>query len=243
MRQTQSMTQAFRSVANPADGLDQVGAGQLGAHLRDVLVDGARAAGELDAPHPVEQDLAREHDARVLHEEGKEVELGGAQIDGRAGNEDLPARLAQLHVGELEVIGARSCGAAPQHRLDARRHLARAERLGYVVVGAELEAGDAVGLFVARRQHDDREARAGPHAPADLEPVHAGQPEVQHDQADRMAREFGKRLLAGAHGDDAVAVALQCDAHDVADVDLIFDDQHRAHSIPPRDARRGPSAP
>ena len=43
-----------------------------------------------------------------------------------------------------------------QHRADARRQLAQAERLGDVVVGAVLETGDPVVFARARGQHDDR---------------------------------------------------------------------------------------
>ena len=49
------------------------------------------------------------------------------------------------------------CGDTRAH---ARRQLAEAERLGDVVVGAELEAGDPVVLARARGQHDDRHVRA-----------------------------------------------------------------------------------
>jgi hypothetical protein len=104
-----------------------------------------------------------------------------------------------------------------------------------------LEARDPVGLFVAGRQHDDREARAGADAPADLEPVHPRQPKVEHDETHRVTRELCQRLLAGAHGDDPMAVALQRDPHHVADVDLVLDDEHRAHPGPSLSAPR-PSA-
>ena len=49
-------------------------------------------------------------------------------------------------------------GGPPQQRADTRRELAGRERLRDVVVRAELEADDPVGLLAARRQQDDREA-------------------------------------------------------------------------------------
>ena len=49
---------------------------------------------------------------------------------------------------------------APQDRLDAQQEFARLERLAEIVVGAGLEAADAVGGFGPRRQHQHRRRRA-----------------------------------------------------------------------------------
>ena len=47
------------------------------------------------------------------------------------------------------------------------------ERLGDVVVGAELEPDDAVVLVAARGEHDHRNRRLGAEPPADLDAVDA----------------------------------------------------------------------
>ena len=63
------------------------------------------------------------------------------------------------------------CGPA-QHRLDPQHQLARRERLGDVVVGADLEAGDAVLVLAERGQHDHRQIRVARRGPAaDLQAV------------------------------------------------------------------------
>ena len=84
------------------------------------------------------------------------------------------------------VCGPSSTGAVaarpPRDGPDAGGQLAHAERLGDVVVGAELEAQDAVELVAARRQHDDGDLRAGLHLAEDVAAVDVGQAEVeQHD--------------------------------------------------------------
>ena len=71
---------------------------------------------------------------------------------------------------------------AAQHRPDAGDHLGAAERLDHVVVGAELEADDAVGLGAAGGEDDDRDARAGADRAADVAAVAVGQVEVEQDQ-------------------------------------------------------------
>ncbi len=53
------------------------------------------------------------------------------------------------------VVGARAGPA--HHRAQPGDELARAERLGDVIVGAAVEAAHLVGLFAARGQHDDRQ--------------------------------------------------------------------------------------
>src|SRR5262245_2083696 len=53
-------------VAGAADLANQVGPAELAAQLSDVDVDGSRAAGVVVAPHPLEQQVAREHGAAVL---------------------------------------------------------------------------------------------------------------------------------------------------------------------------------
>ena len=75
-----------------------------------------------------------------------------------------PAEADALAVGvELEQAGRRGRSRrrhqrrAAQQRAHAGDQLARAERLGQVVVGAQLQADDAVELLGARGQHQDRQ--------------------------------------------------------------------------------------
>src|SRR5262249_50093087 len=62
-------------VADPPHGDDRRGVPELAAQLADVHVDGARVAGERVAPHPLEQLVAREHEAAVVEQLPEQVEL------------------------------------------------------------------------------------------------------------------------------------------------------------------------
>ena len=76
-------------------------------------------------------------------------------------------------------------GVAAQHRLDPQNHLARAERLRDVVVGAELETDDAVELLALGGEHDERQAGGRGIAleqPRELEAVEAGEHQIEHDE-------------------------------------------------------------
>ncbi len=71
---------------------------------------------------------------------------------------------------------------APEHGLHTCGQLAGRERLRDVVVGADLEAGDAVDLLVACGQHQHRHVRARADAAADVEAVRSRKADVEDDE-------------------------------------------------------------
>ena len=129
----------------------------------------------------------------------EELELGRRQVDGRAGHLGPHPRQVQHDVAGMDRLGGlgRTVGPA-QDGPDAGDQLARAERLGQVVVGAELEAEQLVELVVAGGEHDDRDGRVAAELAGDVEPVEPGQAEVEHDEvrpalADRRQRGADRR--------------------------------------------------
>ena len=127
--------------------------------------------------------------------------------------------------------------AAPHQRPQPGEQLGEGERLGQVVVGAAVEAGDPVGDRVARGQQQDRRPDPGlAQPPADLEPVDPGQHDVEHD-----------RVVVGRLGHPERVLALDRDvggdslaAHPAPDqaghLHLVLDDQH-AHGGPAKPRR------
>ena len=75
-------------------------------------------------------------------------------------------RSSTMSAKRRHVAGQRRRGAA-QHRAHAGDELGHRERLGHVVVGADVEPAHPVLLLAAGGQHDDRDV-AGPVAGADL---------------------------------------------------------------------------
>ena len=163
----------------------------------------------------------------MLEQPREQVELLGRQLDGLAGDLDLTRVAAQLDVAELERLLLRAVLGAPQHGLDPGGELAWREGLRDVVVGAHLEPGDAIGLLVAGGEHHDRDARAGADPAADVEAVHPGQADVEHDHPHRVAGQLDERLLAGSHPDQAVAGSLEVATHQRADRALVLDEEDR----------------
>ncbi len=101
---------------------------------------------------------------------------------------------ASQHAALHRVVGR----DAAQRDADPGQQLFGTERLGDVVVGAEVERLHLVGLVAARREHDDRHLRGPPDAPADLGAFEIGQAEVEHDEIGRMIGGQPQRLGAGA---------------------------------------------
>ena len=207
---------------------DQLGPVELPPQLRDVDVDGARAAREREAPDALEQALARHHDAGVGEEEGEQVELHARQLDlvaarRRRCGRPCSSTMSPTATRSLVLVGL----GPPQDGPHARDELAGRERLRHVVVRAELEPGDAVDLLVARRHDHDRQARGAADGTAEIEAVGVGKLEVEDREPDLVLLERQQRLGAPRGPDHPEAVLLEVGADERRDVLLVLDEQDR----------------
>ena len=99
-------------------------------------------------------------------------------------NTSRRARIERYSV-DLDAPGIGRPGLdAPQDGMDARRQLARIEWLREIVVGAQFEADDAVDIFAARRQHQNRLMLDLAKLPQYFKTVETRQHHVQHDQVE-----------------------------------------------------------
>jgi hypothetical protein len=93
---------------------------------------------------------------------------------------------------------------AAQDRAQARGDLARIARLGYVVVGAQFQAEDAVEVFAQRGEHEHRQGVFAAQLAQQVQSRAAGQHHVQ-DQcvvaAIARARERLVAVVADIHGE------------------------------------------
>ena len=148
-----------------------------------------------------------------------ELEVAAGSLGG------VRARV-DLEVADLDDrVGQR--GAAAQQRLQARRDLLERERLDDVVVGAGLQAADAVVDLVARRQDADGHVVAGgAQLREDLEAVEVGHPEVEQDHRRVDGVVGGKRRAAARRAHDAKALELESGADGAADRSIVVYEQH-----------------
>ncbi len=174
--------------------------------------------------------LPSEHPAGALGQIEEDAELGGRQLDRLIADQDLvPARVdgELLDVDSRFVVGG--LVAAAQHGPDARGEHPRAERLGHVVGGTELEPDHHVRFAALGREHDDGDAPrlgVGLEPAADLEPVDAGQHEVEHDEVRQPRARRGQRVFPAGDHRHAVAFLVQVVLDELEDVALVVDDEH-----------------
>src|SRR5260221_11978639 len=204
-------------VACAALGPDIARLGRIGFDLApqpaDLHVDGAVEDLVVVQPRKVQQLVPSENALGRGEQDREEIEFCIAERDLTAVGR-LEAADIQVELPAAEAVGANSLGphlarlgpAAAQHGPDAREQLARAAGLGEVIVGGDLESDHAVGLVLAAGEDDDRQARLLAELARNLHPVLAGQPQVEEEEIDGLARHDLGQLAAASEGGDAKVV-------------------------------------
>ena len=113
--------------------------------------------------------------------------------------------------------------------MHAGHEFAGAEGLGDVIVGAEAEAFELVGLGGAGGQHDDGDVAGGAQAAADFGAVEQGEHAVEDDEIGRGgAAEFeGGDAVGGEAGFEAVVFQVELDG--LGGARIVFDDEDAGH--------------
>ena len=179
----------------------------------------------------VHQLVAIEHPVGMLDQHRQQPVLGTAQRHDHAVGPDQVARTGiQDPAGEPDALRAaqrrRQAAGAPQDALDAGQQFARAERLAHVVVGAHLDADDAIDLFGARSQHDHRHVRPRAQFTAQGQPVLTRHHHVEHDDVGLGAVQHLAHLPRVPRDRDLDRVLAQVLRQQIADVGVVIDDEY-----------------
>src|SRR5688572_15288835 len=121
------------------------------------------------------------------------------------------------------LLPARQHPAAAKHGTDARDQLSRVEWLGDIVVGAELQADDAIRVLGQRGEQDDRHLRGFLQALADAQSVLAWHHYVQHDEIRIRGREQPVQLAAVRRNTRPEAAQAQVVAQRCTDLPVVVD--------------------
>ena len=182
---------------------------ELAPQGTDVDVERLGGAEPVDVPDPRHQVLSRHDAPGIPRQLRQQVELLAGQLQLAPVNARGSRGNVKLEPADDErLLEAGAAGlAASQHRADPGDHLGAAEGLDHVVVGAHLEADDAVELGPAGGQHHDRHVRVAPQRSADVTTVAVGKRQVQEDEVRLDALRQLERLGGGPghHGLEALA--------------------------------------
>ena len=184
---------------------------------------------ERDTVDRVEQLRTREDPTRLAGHRRQELELGGGQVHRPAPDLHPHPRQVQAQVAGAQHLGASLGELAAQHRPHAGDQLAGAERLGHVVVRAELKPDQLVGFVVAGGEHDDRHARVAPQSVGHLEAIQAWEAKIEDHQVGVIRPRPHQRLRPVASASHRKSSAFQVVAHQLRDLGLVVDDQDRLH--------------
>ncbi len=228
------------------------GAHALGADLRpqrlDVAVEGAGAAGIGPAPDLAHEVVAAADRSRLGREGEQQVELQRGEVHLGSPRRRRVARPGRRRGRRASSTAGWSRGerAGPldpaQQGPDPGHDLAHPERLRDVVVGADAEPDEQVGLVGAGRQHEHRHGALGLDAATHLEPVEAGQHEVEHDEVGRVVGVSLHRAwpVEGLH--DAKPLCHKAIRDRLVDRGVVLDDEQRRRRGRARRCWTGPLA-
>ncbi len=140
--------------------------------------------------------------------------------------------------------GARLHGRASKQRTHVREQHAGRHGLGDELVGAELEAHDAVEILLPRGEEEDgQRGAAGPRLAADLEPVQARQHHVQEQQVRIEVAQAPQGAVASAFPVQLQPVASQVIADEPGQALVVLDEQHHLGVVGIRHVRRSSGMP
>ena len=108
---------------------------------------------------------------------------------------ESPSTAIEFGIADDDDRVGLSAGAADDGAQTGNK-LLHAERLGQVVIGADLEADDAVDLLGLGGEHQDGDARGGAQASAQAQAVLAREHQVEHDEVGLVGLERLDRARA-----------------------------------------------
>ncbi len=177
-------------IADAADAFDEVAVAEFAAEAADVDVDAAVEGVEFAAEDAAGKLAARDDAAGMIEEQLEEVEFEGSEGDAGGGAADFAGAGIEFDIADAEQEGRgrrMDAAMAAEDGADACGELAGVERLGHVIVGAELEAEEAGYIFAAGCEHDDGNLAGGADALEDFCAGQGGEHNVEDDEIEIAA--------------------------------------------------------
>jgi hypothetical protein len=196
--------------------------------------------GQFLAPDLLLEVLARHHRGTRLHQRLQQLQADRIQLDRVSGAGDHQGVEVVGEVRDLQHPALGALAAARQN-FQPRGQFLQRERFGHVIVGARFEAGELLLERVARGQHQHRRVlvRLAAQLLADLDAVHPGQGQVEHDHVELVDHGEMQAGHAVTGKIDDVPAVFQVVADIGGDVVVVLDHQHaHGHSRRRASSRR-----
>jgi hypothetical protein len=227
----------IQPVAEPADAYQVARLCRIISELTPKSDDMAvhRAFGDecLSAPSILNQLIAAQHPAPVVHENFQELEFKRRKYDGFAAPPEFGARKIDFHIAESKNVLIFSFKPA-QNRPYARAEFPRAERFGYIIVGPQVEPENFFRFVGFGGQYNNRRAYSSqPDVPADVKAIPPGKHDIQNDQIPSGFAPATARGLTIPHHFDLVTVGYKIVLKEHGDVTIVFHQQYSSHNSPP----------
>src|SRR5262249_52896489 len=120
---------------------------------------------------------------------------------------------------------------AAQYGTYPGKQLARAERLGDVVVGPKLEAHHPVGLLFATGHHDDRNRGHAAHLLCEHHAILAHEAEIENDGVYGLLGEHARHLVTGGDRRDAKVVLAEIIGDQMSHRGVVVDGEHVGRDV------------
>ena len=198
------------------------------ADASDINVDGAWCDVGGVAPDGVKKVVAAEDASLVAGEVIEETEFRGGGGNRIAAHREGHGRRIDLDLSNFQGTGRQRALETAQHSFNASDEFSRTEGLSNVVVGAEFETENAIGLaaFGGQENHGDgRQAGSLPDGAANFETVFAGHHDVEDEKSGALTLGVGEYVGPGGIDADREAFVFQMMTNQSGNVGIVFDDE------------------
>jgi hypothetical protein len=175
----------------------------------------------------VVEDLGASEDATlVAHQELEQGELFGAQLNRATLAVGATSPKIESQAVYVDLRGLARLYFAPAEGAQTREKLLEGEWLREVVVGAGVEATDAIVDAVERSQEEDRSVEAlAAERLAELNAVHPRKKDVEDDDVVRAIAGHSQAVFAVVREVDRVPFFLEHAADDLGEAAFVFDEE------------------
>ena len=223
-----------QDVAAAAAGLQQraiVVIAKFAAETIHVYLDEIREGIEGFVPDMFGDFRAADDTASIASEKFQESILLGGQGDGASAALGGLRGGIERQVSHHDLRGAEFRGPA-QEGTKTGEQFAKFEGFGEVVVGAGIEAGDAVFDGIARGEHENRHALIQrTNGAADLKAIFPGNHHVENNEVIVVDFDLIQGVGAGGGHVDGVGLLLQTASDETHDAGIVFDEEQSHGSI------------